>query len=448
MAGTYEIVKPSLGRLCSHEGVWSELADPDIKQREAVEYGLLYDAGSQCYWQVDAFDRWIKVNEAQARRSLLCNSKVAGGDLITALNHIVTYQNVALAGTLAGYPVGVYRVGPHTLILVTTSPEFIDPVPGDCQTIMTLLRQQLGEEQLLYMLGWLKVGINSVKTHQHMPGQALVLCGVAGSAKTFVQDHLITPLLGGRDAKPYQYMTGATPFNADLFAGEHLVISDENAHTDLASRRDFGTRIKDICVNHRQKLHAKYKTGFMASPFWRLSVSCNDEPENMMILPPMDPSIADKIMLLKVDMPTCLPDDEHREEYSDEFRSELPAFAAYLEEFVIPEELRSSRYGVTHFHHPDLVDALDGLAPEMELLDLIDMDLWRIQPIREVWEGTAAELYSALIGESSQVRTQAKATVRNGILCGRYLTRLTKKKEPRVRQYIREGRTQYLITPP
>jgi hypothetical protein len=298
------------------------------------------------------------------------------------------------------------------------------------------------------MLGWLKVAINSLKTHRYMPGQALGLFGVAGSGKTFLQDHLITPLLGGRDAKPYQYMTGATAFNADMFAGEHLVISDENAHTDLASRRNFGTRIKDICVNHRQKLHAKYKAGVMVSPFWRLSISCNDEPENMMILPPMDGSIADKVMLLKVHKPNCLPGDEHREEYIAQFQSELPAFAAYLEAFVIPNELRCSRYGVTHFHHPELLEALDGLAPEMELLDLIDMELWRNQAIPQVWEGTATELYSALIDESSQVRVQVRATVRNGILCGRYLTRLTKKKEPRVRQYLREGRTQYLITPP
>jgi len=69
-----------------------------------------------------------------------------------------------------------------------------------------------------------------------------------------------------------------------------------------------------------------------------------------------------------------------------------------LKGFIIPEQLRSRRYGVAHFHHPELLDALDGLAPERELLDLIDMELWRNQAIPQVWEGTATELYSALIG--------------------------------------------------
>lgn len=200
--------------------------------------------------------------------------------------------------------------------------------------IITLLRQQFGEEQLPYLLGWLKVAIRSAKTHKYMPGQALGLFGRPGTGKTFIQDHLITPLLGGRDAKPYQFMCGKTDFNADLFAGEHLVISDENAHTDLASRRNFGTKIKDLCVNHRQKLHEKRKTGFMVAPFWLLSISANDEPENLMIMPPIDRSIADKVMLFKIDMPESLPDDEQREEFAAQIKSELRAFVGYLGRFL------------------------------------------------------------------------------------------------------------------
>ena len=34
-------------------------------------------------------------------------------------------------------------------------------------------------------------------------------------------------------------------------------------------------------------------------PFWRMSISCNEEPENLMILTPMDDSLADKMIILK-----------------------------------------------------------------------------------------------------------------------------------------------------
>jgi hypothetical protein len=34
-------------------------------------------------------------------------------------------------------------------------------------------------------------------------------------------------------------------------------------------------------------------------PFWRLSITLNDEPENLLILPPLDESLGDKIMLLR-----------------------------------------------------------------------------------------------------------------------------------------------------
>jgi hypothetical protein len=336
----------------------------------------------------------------------------------------VTHQDVKFASPLAGYPVGVYNAGPDAHMLVTTAPRFIEPVSGDYSTILALLSQQLGGEQLPYFLAWLKTAVSSVRSHRYVPGQALCLLGAPGTAKTFVQDHIITPLLGGRDAKPYQYMTGQTPFNSDLFIGEHLVISDENAHTDLASRVNFGTKIKDICVNHRQKLHAKHREGVMTSPLWRLSLSCNDEPENLRILPPVDAAIADKLMLLKVDMPDCLPSEDRREEFADKIKSELPAFAAYLEAYVIPQGIKSNRYGVSHFHHPDILAALDELAPETELLNLIDIELWKGALADDLWEGTSTELSQRLTSTSSQVRAPAQHMLRSSQTCGRYLKRL------------------------
>ena len=106
-------------------------------------------------------------------------------------------------------------------------------------------------------------------------------------------------MLGGRAAKPTEYMSGRTPFNADLFAAEHLMIEDEYGSTDLRTRREFGARIKDITVNDVQSCHAKNRwQAISLRPFWRLSISLNDEPENLMVLPPVDESLSDKLMLL------------------------------------------------------------------------------------------------------------------------------------------------------
>ena len=47
-------------------------------------------------------------------------------------------------------------------------------------------------------------------------------------------------------------MSGATPFNGELFCCEHLIVEDEEASTDIQARRNFGTKIKEITANVTQ----------------------------------------------------------------------------------------------------------------------------------------------------------------------------------------------------
>ena len=59
----------------------------------------------------------------------------------------------------------------------------------------------------------------------------------------------------------------------------------------------------------------------------------------------------------------------------------------FLFQWEIPSKLVSARFGVTHFHHPDILQAIDNLAPESRLLRLIDEELFEIGS--EPWEGIA-----------------------------------------------------------
>src|SRR5439155_7072976 len=123
------------------------------------------------------------------------------------------------------------------------------------------------------------------------------LMGLAGSrnyGKSLLQS-LFTLILGGRSAKPFRYMSGATQFNAELFGAEHLMIEDEHSSTDIRARRTFGAQIKQFTVNKTQSCHDKKCRALMLSPFWRISLSVNDEPEAMMVLPPMSDSEQDSL---------------------------------------------------------------------------------------------------------------------------------------------------------
>src|SRR5260370_42298105 len=133
-----------------------------------------------------------------------------------------------------------------------------------------------------------------------------------------------------------------------------------------------------------------------------------------MLLPPMadseQDSLGDKIILLrtrKPEMPMPSENLDEREAFWNKLKSELPAFLSFLTNWSVPEQLRHSRYGIKTWQHPQLLAALDALAPETRLLVLIDEVLFTPQTVGagrsvpdEIWQGTAEQL-EALLGLSN-----------------------------------------------
>jgi len=133
-------------------------------------------------------------------------------------------------------------------------------------------------------------------------------------------------------------MSGATEFNGDLFAAKHLMIEDEVAFTDIRARRHFGARIKDFTVNVTQSCHGKNRPALSLQPFWR-TITLNDEPENLLILPPIDDLLEDKIILLrakKAGLPADIGTAEGRLKCWAQLMRELPAYLDLLVHFKIP----------------------------------------------------------------------------------------------------------------
>ena len=206
--------------------------------------------------------------------------------------------------------------------------------------------------------------------------------------------------MGGRSAKPYQFMTGGTDFNSDLFGAEHLMVEDEQASTDIRARRHLGSQIKNVTVNEEQRLHAKGRDAIIVRPLCRLTISLNDEPENLMVLPPIEDSLEDKIIILRAHknpMPMPTQTIEQRRAFWGLLMAELPAFLHFLTEWEIPEHLRSERFGIAHYHDPDILREIDALAPEFKLLSLIDTAIF-LDGSNE-WTGTSEELERMLTAD-------------------------------------------------
>ena len=413
-----------------------------------------YDPAHKCYWITNDRNEMIEINENSMRMHLMkmgVSSGAEKGELSEVdswLVKIQTRQDVLYAGPLAGHAVGVKEMCGQR-ILITRAANLPKSVIGDCPMIEKLLIGLLDDpthDQIAYLLGWLKIGYEALFEGKLRHGQALAIAGPRDCGKSIIQA-IITEVLGGRAAKPYRYMCGATEFNGDLFAAEHLMIEDEVAFTDIRARRHFGARIKDFTVNTVQSCHGKNRQALSLKPFWRVTITLNDEPENLLILPPIDESLEDKIILLKAyknPMPMETGTLAGRNKFMAVLMEEIPMFIHQLQRFEIPERLRSERFGIKHFQHPELLSALSDMSPEMRLLSLIDAMMDEVND-PGAWEGSATELEQVLF--QSKFSHEARRLLDWNNATGTYLGRLAKQTPFRVRQERSNTERRWIISP-
>jgi hypothetical protein len=390
------------------------------------------------------YGSWIKINFTDLKMRLRAkgySAKVPKGSEVSPvemfLQRIQHERSVVYAGPIAGHMAGP-KLMCGQLVLVTQSPNVVQPMKGEWGTIDYVVSYLLDDDcehhQEVYLKGWLKHGLTCLREGIFQPGQALVFAGPAGCGKSFIQA-LITALFGGRCAKPYRYMTGESVFNKELIGAEHLTVEDEVPRTDIRARREFGSYIKNTIVNRTQSCHGKFVDAVTLTPFWRLTISVNDEPENLMIVPPIDDSLSDKLTLFKCrrfKWPMAMATPKDQEIFWEQVMIELPAFVHHLlYEFELPEKLKDkdARYGVKEFQHPELLKVLDEMAPETRMLNIIDEVLFR-EDKAAMWIGTADELKARL--EDSSYQKDVERLLGHYTAVGVNLTRLATKNPARV----------------
>jgi hypothetical protein len=340
---------------------------------------------------------------------------------------IQTDRFIKYAGPLAGRKRGIHESN-GDLLLATVNPRIIDSSPGPFPTIRDFIVKLFGgdhheKDQVDAFLGWLAIARKSMLAGTRRPGQALVLAGPVACGKTQLIKQIITPAMGGRDARPYKYLSGANTFNQDLIGAEVLIIDDETAATRIEKRRALGDGIKNALFAASVRIEGKFKNAFDFDPLWRLVIAVNDEPESLLVLPPLSADLSDKLMLLKCQKAIELNDAEFQE-WRNSIKSELPAFLHAVENFAIRPGNIDGRCGVKSFYHPDVVTAISELSPEHQLRGLIDV-LESAGGISLPWEGTAAALRAILTAPGAVTRIDAdKILGTYAVNCGRFLGRM------------------------
>jgi hypothetical protein len=408
---------------------------------------LHYDPNSGQWWTRNAWGDYAQINGERVR-TLFTESGVSptkdqtgASDVDRELLRRTRDTRIRYAGSVAGHQAGLYDK-----VLVTESVAPLPAVPGFSGRLQTYLHNLLdqNDDQYWRLIFWLALRRQAVLTGTWRASQALALVGPAACGKSFVQAQVITKLLGGRIAKPYRYMSGATEFNGDLFAAEHLCISDEAPGRDIHSRRSLGSHIKSMLFDIDQSCHPKNRQAITLRPIWAMSISLNDEPENLQVLPPLDPSLMDKLIILRCvrhALPWPGPEIQVLREIID---TELSAFAHYLDGLTVPEHLVEPRCGLKAYQHPAILEELMQLSPEHQLIGLIDTVIFENEFL--TWRGTAADLETVL--RDSKYSREADRLFRFNTACGVYLARLHEQDPERIKKIKTNGKVKWAISPP
>jgi hypothetical protein len=236
---------------------------PDVRSFRVYHY-------QGTYFVPSSKGGWYPTNERAAKQYLLKNHGISGrrlreGDPLTQIDEVMLsvrdLNSVAWVGNCGGVPPQLMSMNGKD-ILILEGPKLVEPEKGDFKIIKSILLNLLGEEQLEYFNGWMKCGLESLRKvydgKEGRPGQFVALVGPRGGGKNLVQERIITPVFGGRVAKPTQFFNDRTNFNGDLVGAEHWLLSDETPARDIDSRRAFGNHIKGMAANSEVRTEIKF----------------------------------------------------------------------------------------------------------------------------------------------------------------------------------------------
>lgn len=175
----------------------------------------------------------------------------------------------------------------------------------------------------------------------------------------------------------------------------------------------FSNNLKKIVANATMRSSQKFEKEGNVPWYGRVFVSCNLDEESLSILPTVEISNKEKVTMLKASQTKFKFPKES--ECRRMLQQELPFFARFLLDweypsFVIPDQ---TRFGVEHFHHPDLFEASSNQGPvgilSDYLLSFLKLDKLQAGDKRQSWSGSSIDLYSVLSEAFPQVKNEFKS---------------------------------------
>jgi hypothetical protein len=300
------------------------------KVNESLHQGeptIYYESDTGKYYYNEPTANWIKEDVNGVKRLLrswLYRGAKTQDELISPLDQklveIHRDNRVAAALVLGWRAGGLFEQGPNRIINLAGMKRFA-PRPGEFRAIKHLLSQLGDSDQLDVFQVWCKKALEGPYQNRPQPGQVLFLVGGNPFARQLLQ-FLITQLLGGYSANPIGGLSSQRKL-IDLLSAGHLLI-DQTEHS-LGERKDrllYGNTLVQL-ANKEVYYQA---VGFR--PWWRISVSMDDDDSALRSLPDFNAAVLAKSIVCLCE--SIVFDLREKEDLQKAILDCVPAYIYYL----------------------------------------------------------------------------------------------------------------------
>tara|TARA_Y100000310_G_scaffold175913_1_gene176054 strand:- start:24267 stop:26408 length:2142 start_codon:yes stop_codon:yes gene_type:complete len=289
-----------------------------------------------------------------------------GAPFIYNPNKIVQYNNERFVNTAS---VKVVDMADHEVDLSKDAP--------DWEWMLSKQFSKADRRRLEYWLAW---HVYNAIYNNPQKGQALFLVGGANQGKTLLAK-MIGYLMGGSEDIG-GYLMGRDDFNENMFKFGIATVDDDRCGGSQSAKDKYSATLKQLVANPDLTLRAMYTSGMKMSWPARIIVTLNNDSTSLSMLPGMDMSIADKLLVLRLqDVVMDWPVDPEtgRGVIEQRLKAQAHVYVRYLHDLIkngIPEDLQGGpRFGVKAYIDPTLREEADFQAPEQGLKEMVDV--WR-----------------------------------------------------------------------
>jgi hypothetical protein len=261
---------------------------------------------------------------------------------------------------------------------------------------------QDGERPLDFWLADLQRTLRALHDGVPCSGKAEILAGGPNLGKSLMAVKIKRMIFGsGTDAGKFLLEQGS--FNKELAQSFHWYVDDNQSASSSQRHMLFSETLKKHVATPEVVYHPKFQDSNVIPWYGRITITCNDDPDSLSIIPNMDMTIRDKVSLYKLNSRTLkFPPNS---ELHDILERELPYFVGYLLFHHSPPAkvmASSVRYGVKPYHHPDLLQTAKEVTGHARLEEILE--IWReLTPYNPkdpadspTWEGTSAALLAQM----------------------------------------------------